>query len=258
MKASLRTAKTENPIRMLEELSLNAWPSLQTVQDDGWMLRFAGGYTRRSNSVNVLYPSSGDLDAKIRRCEQWYSARGLPTVFKMTPQALPKELDAALTRHHYKELSGASVQTRSLENLETPASEMVSLLPEVSEEWLAQFCRMRDLDVRYLDPMRQIIRSIAPAKCCAVLYREGLPVAVGLAVVERGYVGLFDITVDNTIRNQGIGRQLVLYMLQWGKANGATNSYLQVAPGNDPALHLYEKLGFTEVYQYWYREKQPT
>jgi ribosomal protein S18 acetylase RimI-like enzyme len=24
---------------------------------------------------------------------------------------------------------------------------------------------------------------------------------------------------------------------------------------NPPALHLYEKLGFREVYQYWYRVK---
>jgi len=249
------SVKSENPIRFLEELSLNAWPSLQTVYDDGWVLRLAQGYTRRANAVHPLHLPSGDLDDHIRRCEDWYKGRGLPTIFKMTPLVFPKELDAVLARHHYKEASGASVQTMRLESLDSPEAETVTLLPGASEEWLAQFSRMRGLHVRYLDTMRRMIGSIAPTKCCALLHRDDRPVAIGLAVVERGYVGLFDITTDTTVRNRGIGRQLVLYLLHWGKTNGATHAYLQVAPDNDPALHLYEKLGFQEVYQYWYREK---
>ena len=43
-------------VRHIKELAVNAWPSLQTLLD-GWVLRFANGYTRRANSVNLLYPS---------------------------------------------------------------------------------------------------------------------------------------------------------------------------------------------------------
>ena len=42
----------------IEELSLSAWPPLQTMVLDGWVLRFAEGYTKRPNSVNPLYAST--------------------------------------------------------------------------------------------------------------------------------------------------------------------------------------------------------
>jgi hypothetical protein len=29
----------------IEELTMNAWPSLQTILLDGWIIRMAGGYT---------------------------------------------------------------------------------------------------------------------------------------------------------------------------------------------------------------------
>jgi hypothetical protein len=45
-------------VRQFEELTINTWPSLQTCCYDGWILRFARGYTRRANSVYPLYDSS--------------------------------------------------------------------------------------------------------------------------------------------------------------------------------------------------------
>ena len=83
-------------IRHIEELALNAWPALQTLLLDGWVVRFANGYTRRANSVNPLYASEQDTDAKLRACEQFYRDRGLKVVFKMTAASQPDGLDALL------------------------------------------------------------------------------------------------------------------------------------------------------------------
>ena len=52
-------------ITQLEELSINAWPSLQTMLYDGWVLRFSDGYTKRANSSNPLYGGVLSVDEKI-------------------------------------------------------------------------------------------------------------------------------------------------------------------------------------------------
>src|SRR4030042_4455225 len=77
-------------IRLIEEISVNAWPALQTSLYDGWVLRFAGGFSRRSNSILPLYPSQKEIIQKIRMCESLYRERGLPVVFKITPASDPR------------------------------------------------------------------------------------------------------------------------------------------------------------------------
>src|SRR5262245_52204411 len=107
-------------IRHLEEISLNAWPALQTIVYDGWLLRFAGGYTRRANSVNPLYPGALDPAEKIGRCEAVYAAQGQDTVFKLTDAAEPADLDTLLARRGYRREAPTSVQTVDLGALAPP------------------------------------------------------------------------------------------------------------------------------------------
>ena len=61
--------------RRLEEVALNAWPALQQMLFDGWLLRFARGYTKRANSINALYDSRLDVATKIAACERTYMPR---------------------------------------------------------------------------------------------------------------------------------------------------------------------------------------
>jgi ribosomal protein S18 acetylase RimI-like enzyme len=246
----------ENPIRFLEELSLNAWPAPQTVYDDGWVLRFGEGYTRRANSVNPLYTPHSDLDDHIRRCEAWYRIRKQDAIFKMTPLALPKELDKVLIGRGYREEATSSVQMMDLHQLATPdSSYKVVIAPELSDEWLDLFGNMRAIDNKYTGIMRRIMSHIVPASAFAVLYVDQAPAAVGLAVAERGNVGLFNITTHPDMRNRGLGEQIILHLLNWGKTQGAAHSYLEVMIDNPFALRLYEKLGYREIYQYWFRVK---
>ena len=44
-------------IKKIEDMSLNAWPSHKMELYDGWILRFSGFYTHRTNSVEQFAPS---------------------------------------------------------------------------------------------------------------------------------------------------------------------------------------------------------
>ena len=239
----------------LEELSLNAWPSLQTVVYDGWILRFTHGYTRRANSVNPLYASTLDVEQKIRFCENLYESKNLPVIFKMTGQVHPDDLDERLAAHGYQKDSPTGVQVLDLESVTLDEWPEVNLEEELSEVWLDNFCRMSSIAGVNQDTLQQILIRIVPRRCFVSFQSEGQVLACGLGVLQAEYIGLFDIVTNAAYRGRGYGTQIVQTILAWGQQNRARQAYLQVMLNNAPALRLYSKLGFAEMYQYWYRVK---
>jgi N-acetylglutamate synthase len=250
-------------IRSIEEISLNALPALRTVYYDGWVLRMADGYTRRANSVQALYPGSLPLDEKIAYCEEIYRGAGLPCLFKMTDAVLPAELDAALDKQGYEMDASTSVRTLDLTDYDTqPTYPYFTIEATPQEEWLGAFGRLNQSFAPHVRAMRRVVNTIVPRAGFIALRQPDSKtiVAVALAVAERGYVGMYDVVVDEKLdeklRGQGLGRQLMLYALAWGKANGARTAYLQVLSTNEPAVRLYGGVGFREQYRYWYRSKR--
>lgn len=242
-------------MRPIEELSLNAWPCLETVYHDGWVLRFTNGYTRRANSVNAIYPATGELNDNIAYCESAYTGEGLRTVFKISPAVIPPDLDDRLAERGYVKDAPTSVQTMKLDDAATPDVNTVVIEQELSDAWLSVFCRLNNVDAVHLPAMKQMLTRIVPRTGFIQLKVQDQVAAVALAVQDGDYVGIFDVVTATHLRNRGLGRQLMLNVMQWGKSNGAQYAYLQVMLDNPPALHLYEKLGFREMYQYWYRVK---
>jgi GNAT superfamily N-acetyltransferase len=242
-------------ITNIEELSLNAWAALQTVLYDGWVIRFANGYTKRANSVNPLYPSSIDIDEKLQFCENLYREKKLPVVFKMPPTVYPSNLDDKLCKSGYQKDSPTSIQIVDLEaiNLQTPSE--TEIQDNLSNEWLDNFCNMSAVSELHRKTLREILISIVPRHCFVSLKSDSRVIACGLGVLQSGYIGLFDIVTDIDFRSRGYGQQVVKSILAWGKQNNAKKAYLQVMLDNMPALNLYSKIGFIEQYQYWYRVK---
>jgi N-acetylglutamate synthase len=245
-------------IRISEELSFNAWPSLQTNFYDGWLIRFANGFTRRANSVNPLYGTSLPVLEKIASCEAYYAAQDLPTVFKLTPATQPANLDNILVERGYELDAQTSVQVSNLNALPAitlPESE-IELKPSASDAWMKTYMHYVGRSPEHFDTLHTMLKNISGLACYALIKINGETVSLGLGVLERGWIGLLNIVTAEAYRNQGYAMQMILHILQWGKHNGATKGYLQVMCNNAPALRLYEKLGYIEQYQYWYRVKE--
>lgn len=246
-------------ITQLEELSLNAWPAIHTLAYDGWILRFSEGYSRRANSCHPLYSGEVRTEEKISACRALYSRAGLDTVFKMTDASLPSDLDMVLARKGYARQADVSVQTLPL-----PTSRYkekghdVITHTRLREEWLTSFASMNRLVDTQKNIAERMLRSILPDHCYAsILDRSGSVVACGLAVLQNGYIGLYDIITDREHRRMGLGEALTAKLLNWGISMGAEGAYLQVVADNTPAVSMYSKLGFREAYRYWYRSKSP-
>ena len=244
--------------KAIEESSLNAWPALTQILYDGWVLRFAYGYSRRNNSVNAVY--NGDLPAeeKIRRSEEIFRSKQLPPTFRMTPFVQPANLDILLAAADYEKVSPTSVQSLDLsqfDNGQNSSTLEIELWEQPDESWVSAYTQMNDVPAAKHNTLRQILAHIPLDTCFLTVLDKGQTVACGLGVSDGQYVGLFDIVTDPNRRGEGFGTGLVSSILHWAKNRGAQTAYLQVVVGNKPALKLYAKLGFREIYQYWYRVK---
>src|SRR5262249_39221724 len=60
----------------------------------------------------------------------------------------------------------------------------------------------------------------------------------------EGKIHLQDLVVDKGARGRGIGRGLLQYLIEQGRARGSREIYLEVNSTNIPALRLYESEGF--------------
>ncbi|GAA0835488.1 GNAT family N-acetyltransferase [Bifidobacterium pullorum subsp. gallinarum] len=243
--------------KRIEELTLNAWPAIQTVVQHGWLLRFADGFTKRSNSISALYSEHPiDLHAQIHLCERSYADAGLDVIFKITPFN-PPDLDSTLDSMNYSVVDPSSVRIlEHLHDIEVPTHHEVTVQEHVSDGWLHNLGVITGQSEQDLATTRRLLcQSVIPYGFFT-LYDQSKPVACGIGALEQGVLGLYDIATSPAARNRGFGKQLVLHILQWAKAKGATCSYLQVIQNNVAANRLYDRLQYKEIYTYWYRRKQ--
>jgi ribosomal protein S18 acetylase RimI-like enzyme len=239
-------------IREVEQAALRAWPALEQCDEAGWLVRLAGGYTKRANSITALQPCAPASEAQVALCEALYRERGLPPIFRLVEPLAPEGLDDLLARRGYGVVEPSLVLAAPLSALGIAQPRHPLCIEHDIESWLAAYQAVSGSALPQAAHGR-ILAAIAGRVQLATIRQEGAPVACALAVAEGAYVGLYDLAVAPAWRRQGLGRALVMGLLRWGCDAGAAWAYLQVVEANAVARALYEGLGFQRLYGYWYR-----
>ena len=218
-------------IKTIEDLSLNAWPSHQIELYDGWILRFSYFYTHRTNSVEQIGPSTIPVEEKVQYCEEIYRRWGTPAIFKISPLVcLLYTSDAAVA---------------------------VTVSSFIPPKWIdSLFALKSTTNVMHRMVVPSMYRAIPKETICTSIQDEtGTIVATGLGIRDRDYVGVYAIHVHPAYRHRHYASSICRTILSEGIRLGATKAYLQVVEGNTPAITLYESLGFSYFYTYWFRAK---
>lgn len=82
---------------------------------------------------------------------------------------------------------------------------------------------------------------------CPMLVSDNKIVAYAVMSVAAGEAHIFNICVDSSWRQRGLGKKIMLYLLDEAKKRNAQTAFLEVRVSNEIALALYDQLGFTEI-----------
>jgi ribosomal protein S18 acetylase RimI-like enzyme len=240
----------------VEELSMNAWPSIQTILYDGWILRMSNGYTKRANSINLLYKSTISLEEKMEYCRNLYSQNNLPTIYKLVECDEHKNIDDKLDALGYGKLDITSVQICS--DIKTFDNKFDGIITNdnFTGEWINGFIKCNNIKPEYTETLKVMLKNTIGKKIIIAKKMNNEIIGCGYGVIENGYIGIFDIVVKENKRGNGYGKEIVQTILSEAGKAGIEKSYLQVINNNIAAKNLYKKLGYEEKYKYWYRKKE--
>jgi len=236
----------------LESRLLNAWPSFDYQAYDGWILRLADGYSKRANSATPFLPGATLDDELIDYMIARFVEANVRPTFRLNGIEAP-EVDERLKLRGFKEIEPTQVLVVPVANGDCEADPEIALEPHASKRWVRDAAASYGGDKADDAILMQIVSRIRAKAAFATLSLDEKPVAWGFAVVERGYVGLYDIVVAPDLRGIGLGRRVVSSLMAWGCREGAHSAYLQVREENEVALSLYKALGFETAYRYTHR-----
>jgi len=248
-------ALSEQLVSDIEQASLRAWPALEEFELDNWRLRFSRGFTKRANSVSITSAndeaiSQAVLLDRIKKCEQHYHDRKLPTIFRLLQTTVPATIDQVLASRNYRNCDASLVLVTELDS-KAHASTFINYVD--MQAWLTAYRHISDSTRQAENLHRLILKGIGAELLFALAERHHQSVACALGVLDGPLLGLFDIATYPDFRKQGFARALVQHLCALGLRSGAKYAYLQVQEDNFAAIALYASLGFSPAYRYGYR-----
>ena len=82
---------------------------------------------------------------------------------------------------------------------------------------------------------------------CRVAEFEGEIVAYGIVAMGAGEAHILNLCVGPKLRSRGVGRQMLMLLIERASQAGMQDVFLEVRPSNVHAIALYQSVGFVEV-----------
>ena len=82
---------------------------------------------------------------------------------------------------------------------------------------------------------------------CWVVERGGVTSGYTVVMIAAGEAHLLNLTVGLPWQGQGVGRELLNFVLKLARDYGAQDMFLEVRPSNAAARALYAAAGFSEI-----------
>lgn len=236
-------------VRGLQERAARALPAEHVEHVDGWWLRLASNCSWWVGTV-LPHGHSGqeELPRKVEEAEVFYGRHGLDARFQISPRACPDGLDAFLEDRGYRRGGRMSLQAASTARLLEQASSgslRVRVDDRLASDWFAVWHAVHGHDGEWdlLDRVEQ------PSAYASVIVGADV-VAVGRAVADDGWAGVFGMATLPRARGKGAARGVLAALAGWAHSQAADRMYLQVECENDTALRLYARMGFEELCGY--------
>ena len=82
---------------------------------------------------------------------------------------------------------------------------------------------------------------------CRVAEVDAQVVAYGIVAMGAGEAHILNLCVRDDLRGRGVGRQMLLLLLERARQAGVAETFLEVRPSNRLAITLYQSVGFVQV-----------
>lgn len=244
-------------VRELQERAARAVPAAVQENTVGTWLRHTDSPTTWWAGAALMHGAACDVPSAIDAAEQFYKGHDAPARFQICP-ACPPELDGALSHRNYGRSGDVSLQVAGAG--EIAGRLPVSALPvDVAQQPDRAWCQvLAAAQEPAADPDRELIllQRVDPPSVYATARLAGRPVAVGRAVADTGWTGVFAMATLPYARRQGAAVAVLATLAQWAIARHSGNVYLQVTGDSTTALRLYARAGFEELCTYHYRTAQ--
>jgi N-acetylglutamate synthase len=243
----------------IDDLELAAAPAWRACEEDrlgDWLLRAAGGFTGRANSVLAVGDPGLPPAAAIEKVRGWYSERGRPAMIAVpypTGQPAASALDRLLAGLGWTiRADAATVMTA--EGSKVAASvradgAVVEFDAEPDAAWLARYHYRGGP----LPQMALTLLTSAPWQEFGSVRSGDQTIAIGRVAGASDWAGLTAIEVAPEHRRKGLAVAITAALAARAASRGFPNLYLQVTDDNTAARSLYRRLGFTDHHGYHYR-----